>query len=480
MRSRSRAWLLAMLAMLVASAAAAAEPPAPALALAVSGAGAEVGAETEAEADKTTEAAVAPAADAVDTASAAAGAAGAAAATAATEATAATASGSANTVPQEELYRAGLRALAEGRPDDAAGLLTRFLEGEPLHAGAWLDLALSQCGLGNAAEAERLFQSIEQRFNPPPSILEVIAAYRARGCQPAARPASWQLSAGRGHDDNVNQGTSTPTFTIGTGANQGELELSPEFLPQADSYTTLSGAYLRPLNARGTLLILQGYARRHDVAHAQDNVSTLAGLEQAWTMGRWRARATGALGAAMLDGSLYQRQQQAQLRVVPPLPLPSSVDVTLTSGINHIAYPTRRDYDANTVEVGAIVSYRKQRDQLELTVSALRDHALASRPGGDRRGGYANAQWYTELAGGLYAEAGASLQHWQSESVYSPQLIEIRRRQNTLTARAALQWYFRPGVSLQLEGRLVRNRENISLFQYNSRALQLSLRWDNF
>lgn len=54
------------------------------------------------------------------------------------------------------------------------------------------------------------------------------------------------------------------------------------------------------------------------------------------------------------------------------------------------------------------------------------------------------------------------------------------RQQDTATARAALQWYVRPGVSLYLEGRAVRNRENIALFQYNSRAVQLSLRWDNF
>jgi hypothetical protein len=64
--------------------------------------------------------------------------------------------------------------------------------------------------------------------------------------------------------------------------------------------------------------------------------------------------------------------------------------------------------------------------------------------------------------------------------MYSPGLIEVARRQNLSSGRAAVQWYFRPNVSLHLEGRVVRNRENISLFQYNSHALQLSMRWDNF
>lgn len=381
---------------------------------------------------------------------------------------------------QEELYRAGLRALAEGHPDEAAALLTRFLAGEPRHAGAWLDLALSQCELGNAAEAERLFQSIERDFAPPPSIVEVIASYRAQGCRKAPRPASWQFAAGRGRDSNVNQGASSPTYAIGVGPNQGEQQLLPEFLPQADNYSMLSGSYLRPLNDDGTLAIVQGYARRHDRLHEQDSVSALAGLEQAWTMGRWRVRATGALGAALLDGQMYQRQRQIQLRAVPPLALPANVDLTLTSGLNQTRYPSRPNYDSRTVEAGAIVGYRRQRGQLELSVSALSDRALAERPGGDRHGWYASAQWYTQLGGGWYGEAGASAQHWQSATMFSPRLIETVRRQDTATARAALQWYFRPGLSLHLEARAVRNRENIALFQYNSRAVQLSLRWDNF
>mgnify|MGYP006137953227 CR=1 FL=1 len=65
-------------------------------------------------------------------------------------------------------------------------------------------------------------------------------------------------------------------------------------------------------------------------------------------------------------------------------------------------------------------------------------------------------QWYTELASGLYGEAGTSVQRWRSDSLYSPGLIETVRHQDTLTARAAVQWYFRPGVSLHLEGRAVR------------------------
>ena len=84
----------------------------------------------------------------------------------------------------QDLYRDALRSIAEGRRDDATDALERVIAQEPLHAGAWLDLALVRCDLGNMAEAERLFQAIEQRFAPPPEIRELIARPA-----PAAAPA---------------------------------------------------------------------------------------------------------------------------------------------------------------------------------------------------------------------------------------------------------------------------------------------------
>jgi len=384
-------------------------------------------------------------------------------------------------VKQEELYRAALRAVAEGRLPEAAELLERFIAQEPRHAGAFLELAITQCELGNAAEAERLFKTVEERFDPPPGIMEVIASHRAAGCaRPTVRPASWLLSAGRGRDSNVNQGASDSTFTIGTGSNQTDLELSPEFLPKADNYNVLTGSYVRPLNTYGTLGIVQGYVRRNDNIHEQDTATVLAGIEHSLNIGRWRTRATAAFGAAMLDKQLYQRQQQLQLRASPPIGLPAGLDFAVAGNISHVAYPTRTAYDATTLELSTLFTYRAKRDQLQFTVSKLRDHGVDARPGGDRSGWFGSLQWYTLLGSGWYAEAGLTHQHWQSDSIYSPGLIEVARRQNLSSGRAAVQWYFRPNVSLHLEGRVVRNRENISLFQYSSHALQLSVRWDNF
>jgi len=385
---------------------------------------------------------------------------------------------SAEQAAQDDLYQAALKALDEGRTSEATALLGRLIKQDPLHAGAWMELAITECDLGNAAEAERLFSEIEQRFNPPPGIQDVIATHRAGGClrHDDARPASWLMSVGRGYDSNVNQGASNPNFSIG--GIPGEL--APEFRAHPDHYSLLTGSYVRPLTTEGTLAIVQFSDRRNDHDHDQDTASVLLGLEHAWNLGRWRARATGAFGNVTLDGKLYQRQEALQLRAAPPITLPDKLDLAAIGNFSHVTYPTRTSYDGNTAELGAVLNYHGETDQGVLTVSKLHDNGGQDRPGGDRRGWFASAQWYALLRSGLYGEAGLTHQHWDGSRIYSPGLIDVVRHQDTSNARVAVQWYFRPNVSLHLEGRLVHNRENISLFEYNSRALQLSLRWDNF
>ncbi|MDN4054642.1 tetratricopeptide repeat protein [Massilia sp. YIM B02763] len=384
--------------------------------------------------------------------------------------------------PQDELYRAALRALADGRTEEAAAMLRRVLVLEPRHAGAWMDLAISECELGNAAEADRLFGELQHRFALPPGMLEAVARYRATGCgKPAAREGSvWLLAATRGHDDNVNQGASDPRFTIGTGSTQTEYELDPAFLPRADSFSQLAVSWLRPLGNTGTNAIVQAYSRWHDEVREQDTASVLGALEHTWKPGGWLLRGTAALGYVTLDRTLYQRQQQLQARITPPWKLPAGADFALSANVSRVDYPTRPAYDGNTVELGGIAGYRTRRSLTQLTLTRLHDDSSDDRPGGDRDGWFGSVQWVGEAAENVTLEAGATRQRWHSKTLYSPGLIETRRLQNTTTLRTAANWQLRPHTTLVLEWRATLNRENISLFQYNSHALQLSLRWDNF
>jgi hypothetical protein len=89
-------------------------------------------------------------------------------------------------------------------------------------------------------------------------------------------------------------------------------------------------------------------------------------------------------------------------------------------------------------------------------------------------------QWNKQISDRWASEMSAGHQYWRSDQAYSPGLIDVLRHQTTDSARIALLYNLRPHQTVLLEWRETRNRENISLFQYDSRAFQLSWRWDNF
>jgi hypothetical protein len=379
--------------------------------------------------------------------------------------------------PQQDLYQDALQSIAEGRRNDASRELKRLIENEPLHAGAWLDLAMTQCALGHADEAERLFATIETRFNPSPALLQLIAEAREQGCAHWRPTGSWALSAARGIDQNVNQGATTATYTIDAPGGQIERELSPDFLPLHDQYSVLAGEYTREVSPNGSLGFAQVVARRNDHLRQYDSVSAFAGLESPWRYRDWALRTTATAGLVSLGGQLYQRQLQLQARLAPPLPLPKGVQFSVLAGATYNEFLTLANFNANTWELRSQLTWRRPELYASASVARLEDHALAQRPGGDRSGWSGNVLVRRRLAGSLSGELSWTRQLWNSRLPYSPGVVEQVRAQATGIARAGLTYAISRNQSVQLEGRLVRNRENISIFQYDNRLLQLNWQW---
>lgn len=380
----------------------------------------------------------------------------------------------------EELYVDGLRAISELRPDDAKIAFRKLISLVPQHAGAWLELALIQCELGNTKDAEYLFDTIIQRFNPAPAILEVINKHREQGCK--GRPLQSRLSVltERGVDTNVNQGASNSNFGIGSGESRVDLQLLPEFLPREDQFTTFSADYIRELNHEGTLGIVQFRTRQYDHLSRFSTTSLALGVDTPWRLGNWNGSAGLTLSALTLDQRLYQKQAILQTRVKLPIQLPEHFQVNLIGGITRTEYPTLQNYDANTYELRSVFSYQTEQHRAQASIGILADRANGNRVGGHRHGELANLQGRSKLINDIYFEWGASFQHWQSQLAYSPGLIDEARNQRTLSYRGALSFPITDKHSLQVEVRHVRNRENISLFDYQSNVVQASWLWQSF
>lgn len=377
----------------------------------------------------------------------------------------------------EEMYRQALLSIIEGRKNDASATLQQLIVLEPLHAGAWLDLALIQCGLGHAAEAERMFGIIEQRFAPTPSIQRLINEERQRGCERWEPRSTLDFSAGRGYDQNVNQGSRNPNYVIGTPDNNIELPLLPEFLQRADHYTLLSADYTRDLSANGTLGYAQVQLHRNDQLHDYDSNSLFVGVDTPW---RWRGlalRSSATLGWITLGSQLYQRQAQLQGQVGLPLDLPLGMQASLSGTLARADYLRLSNFNATSIDWRLRLSHQAGSHSASLSVGLQRDYANVLRPGGDRRGNSVQAQWRQRYGNAVMAELSYSLQNWNSERAYSPGLIDQVRDQRTHVLRGTLSYPLGRDHNLLLELRDLRNQENISLFQYSSRQIQLSWQW---
>jgi hypothetical protein len=379
--------------------------------------------------------------------------------------------------PEQALYREALEALSEGRRSDASATLRRLVEQAPLHAGAFLELALTQCSLGNADEAERLFAIIETRFSPSRDLLTLIAETREAGCKQWAPSRSTLVTLGRGFDRNVNQGTSVSSLIVDRGGPI-ELPLLPEFQPHADQYSVIGVDHLRELTPNGSIGYLQYQVRRNDDLHQYDSAAVYAGVESPWRVGRFTVHASGALGAVSLGGRLYQRQGQVQARVSPGLPLPAGAQLNLIAGATYSDYLTLTNFNSLMLEGRALLTWRQGPLAASANVGLMTDQARDQRPGGNRHGNYASLMLKRTLSENVTGELGYTRQTWNSALPYAPELlIDAVRAQRTQMLRADLSYQLGKGQTLHLEARAVRNNENISIFQYNNRILQLSLQW---
>lgn len=369
-----------------------------------------------------------------------------------------------------------MQAIAEGRKSDAGHMLRKMIDEEPMHAGAWLDLALIQCELGNQLDAERLFAEIETRFTPPQEIRQVIQMRRALGCQ-SRRKSNWNMQLAYGYEDNVNQGASNPLYTIQRGNTQIELPLTSDFLPKSDHYLQWGAEYNLELNQHGTSLQLQGQGRRNRHLHAYDSASLQIAVEHPLRVGKWTLYGSGMFGFLSLGNKLYQKQTQLQVRVTPPFTLPANLHWQVLASTSHLQYMTLSGFDANTLELRNQLSWQKNNLFLSGGLAALNDHATGDRPGGRRRGWSANLMAQTRLYGNNSAELQWQRQSWSGQTAYAPGVINQVREQNMQTLRAAVRMPVGRQQSVQFEIRQVRNKENISIFQYNDRQLQLSWQW---
>ncbi|MDR2678400.1 MAG: tetratricopeptide repeat protein [Zoogloeaceae bacterium] len=369
-------------------------------------------------------------------------------------------------------YQNALRLLSEGRTEEARSAFEAIISQQEEHAGARLDLAILQCGMGMREEAEVLFEQILARFDPPPAIRELIQKIRARGCQQQTpeRLFGYQFKLGRGHDSNANQGAANP-FSL------GGLPLAPEFRPQSDDFTQMNLEATTLLTRYGTTLHAQVQTRQHDHLSGYNLTSGLFVAEQSLRPKGWETHLGIMMGATRLGSHLYQKQIGTYAQISPPWPvLPSGWRYSIVSDLSRVWYPTLEHFDSNVARNQLVLNFRDGNTQLTANAGILRDFGAAARPGGDKYGWSASLTWRQRLGQRFIGELSWTRQEWQGKEIYFSGLVDTntKRNQRPTLWRAALTYPLNARHSLVLEYRDLENTENISLFSYHSKQLMLN------
>jgi len=384
---------------------------------------------------------------------------------------------SAGGVNSEALYRQAMDAIAQGEPDRAQLFLRQLVQRAPEHAGAWLDIAVLYCGMGQTEQALALFEMIERRFAPPPGILELIALQRAQGCRTATPQMQARLQMGRGQDSNLNQGVADLNFRLGSGVGSLDVRLPADYAPKQDGFSAFSADAARVLGTHNTMGFVGYQARMYD-QFSRFNLNTLTlGLEQPVRWQGWRLRGVGAINLTTLGDALYQQQWQLQLAAASPLALPNGLSLDAVGSWNRLIYPTLPDFDSQIWDARLLLGQRLAQAQWQASAGLQADTGTAQRPGNDRSGQLLAISGRFLLAGNSLLEWGWSQQLWQGKTAYSVGLIDRRREQDTQVWRLALVVPTAARQALRLEWRETQNNENISLFAYRAQVLQLSWQW---
>lgn len=380
-------------------------------------------------------------------------------------------------IPSSDAYRDVMLAITEGRLEDAKLGLLSLTQTEPRHAGAWLDLAMLFCATGHASTAEDLFTEIELRFSPPAPIVEVIARQRKLGCLGRQAKNTATLRLGYGSENNVNQGASSPYFSIGSGPSQIDLLLLPAYLPRSDTFWSAGGEWVREFSPGGVTGVVGFESRRYAHLQGYDTSSVSLGAEWPLRWGQWGVKAAGSVGFSTLGGQAYLQQSQVRLEAFLPVPLPEHMGASVKGGWSEASYVALSGFDAQLLEASAGLTYYKNNVGWHAKVGVLRDQARGDRPGGDRMGRMVGWQSSWPLGRGVVGELGGQWQQWQDDQVYSAGLIDVKRQQTTQMLRVAAVFKLNAEQSVAVEWRGTQNAENISIFSFGARGVQVSWRW---
>lgn len=373
--------------------------------------------------------------------------------------------------PDELLYDEALAAADAGEVERARAMLEALVRRQPMHAGAWVDLALLNCRLGDRERGRRILRRIVAEFDPPPAIRELIARIESQPCATLPLPR-WRAGLAVGYDNNVNLGASRDRVTLVSDVGVVEVLLAEGMQPRADAFTEawLEGNWREvPGQPRASLAL-----RRH--AHESAFDLAVLALEggHSWPGERVDTIVQARWTHTRLDdqGFLDALTLQARMSGHPIWHGTHPVAEARATYNRFADYPA---FDSRVWE--ARLGLAKAHGPLFARATALLslDQALDQRPGDNRAGFGAELTGEWPVSRRLHASGLLRVQRIRDDAAYFEPLFPLRREQTLWQGRLELSMPLRHDLVWNMGWTGQRSTNNLGFLDHHTNTIQTGL-----
>jgi len=373
--------------------------------------------------------------------------------------------------PDELLYEEALAAADAGELARARAMLETLVRRQPLHAGAWIDLALLDCRLGERERGRGILQRIVLEFDPPAAIRELIARIASEPCGAAALPR-WRAALSVGRDSNVNLGSQLDRTTLVSDAGVVEVLLAEGMQPRADVFmeAQLEGNWHdAPGQPRAALAL-----RRYADESAYDTAELALEGRHTWLGERADAVVRARWTHSRLDNQHFLDALTLHAWMAGKAVWQGAHPVAEARATYH-RFAHHPAFDSWVWEARMGMAARHGPFFARATALVSLDRALGQRPGDDRTGYGAELAGEWQVSRRLNVSGQLWLQRIRDEAPYFDPLFPLRREQTLLQGRLDL--------SVPLRGDLVwnvgwsgrRSTNNLDFLDYDAHTIQTGL-----
>lgn len=333
-----------------------------------------------------------------------------------------------------------------------------------------IDLVIQHCQAGEAQKAQDMTRAIEDQLSPPPEILALLAQINQTGCKPtpqASRDHYTEIALAMGLDDNINQGVTASSITLGSALKPITLVLDSDYQPISSTY--IAATATRQITTDNGW-VLRGTAGLRQLPHYSQLNTAGIHLSGRYALQAWGTPSAVLVGLSQswLAGALYRRVPSVEWQSVLG---PENQAWVLSGQIQQLHHETVTTQDARQTTLGATRYYRWESVGLfSLGGGLLYDQAMGQRAGGNRKGETLQAAVQRRIPEGLL-QAQWTYARWASAHDFSPGLVDYRRQNETTQLSLSYQKKLTDGSSIYVEYQRRAAHDNVPLYAHTSNGL---------